>query len=456
MPCPACERARVLIGRVERHQVCGPCAGFPDPYVCERCAGPRSYKVGRLCDRCAVADHLEDLFTDVPEAVCTGPLAAMRAALAQAPDAGTVLNWLCGSRSAGLLRDLMATARPLSHTDLDATIDSRSTAMTAEYLRGLLTAYQVLEPRDELAVRIVRHLERTVAQHPEHGALLRAYVRWSLLPRARCHQAARPGGVKHRIRWAYTRINLAAELLTTTASHGLTIATLDQGRLDAWLAASPGTRYEVRDFVVWAHRRHHARDPLVPHRPKAEPSGLDDDSHWDLLHQCLTDTRLDLDVRAAGAILLLFGQHLTRIAALPTTALTTNAETTSLTLGRNPIPLPTTLADILITLADRPAPQGWAANTSAGWLFPGHLPGAHISAAALSRRLATHHIPGRPARTTALVALACELPPAVLGPMLGLHPITAVQWRRRATTDWTAYLQARQRAPVDGPPYGRH
>ncbi|MFK0258658.1 hypothetical protein [Streptomyces sp. NPDC090445] len=103
---------------------------------------------------------------------------ALAATLAQAPDAGTVLNWLRGSRSARLLRDLMNTGRPLSHDDLDATIDGRAKAMTGEYLRGLLTAYQVLEPRDELAVRIVRHLERTVARHPEHGAMLRAYVRW--------------------------------------------------------------------------------------------------------------------------------------------------------------------------------------------------------------------------------------------------------------------------------------
>jgi hypothetical protein len=27
--------------------------------------------------------------------------------------------------------------------------------------------------------------------------------------------------------------------------------------------------------------------------------------------------------------------------------------------------------------------------------------------------------------------------------MLGLHPITAAQWRRRAGTDWAAYLEAR-------------
>lgn len=160
--------------------------------------------------------------------------------------------------------------------------------------------------------------------------------------------------------------------------------------------------------------------------------------------------RLDLDVRAAGAILLLYGQHLPRIAALPTTALTTHDGPAFLTLGRTRIPLPTTLADILTTLADHPAPQGWDANTSAGWLFPGHLPGAHISAAALSRTPGRPSHPNRPARTTALVALACDLPPAVLGPMLGLHPITAVQWRRHAAADWTAYLEARTAAGDQG------
>ncbi|MFD7439464.1 hypothetical protein [Streptomyces sp. NPDC059861] len=47
-----------------------------------------------------------------------------------------------------------------------------------------------------------------------------------------------------------------------------------------------------------------------------------------------------------------------------------------------------------------------------------------------------------PARTTALVGPAQDLPPAILGPMLGLHSITAAQWRHRASTDWTACLAA--------------
>ncbi|MEV6734845.1 hypothetical protein [Streptomyces sp. NPDC051364] len=106
---------------------------------------------------------------------------------------------------------------------------------------------------------------------------------------------------------------------------------------------------------------------------------------------------------------------------------------------------------MLTDLANMPAPSNWAANSSRGWLFPGGRPAQHLSATVLGRRLATHHIPNRPARATALVALAQDLPPAVLGPMLGLHPVTAAQWRQRAATDWTAYLEARStsRAPGD-------
>ncbi|MFE7403602.1 hypothetical protein [Streptomyces sp. NPDC057557] len=82
-------------------------------------------------------------------------------------------------------------------------------------------------------------------------------------------------------------------------------------------------------------------------------------------------------------------------------------------------------------------------------LEPGRF---NVSGAVLARRLAAHHIPIRPARTTALVQLAEDLPPAVLAPLLGFHGITAEQWRRRAATDWTAYLQARMSTRNCGAP----
>ncbi|MFC9759981.1 hypothetical protein [Streptomyces sp. NPDC056921] len=97
-----------------------------------------------------------------------------------------------------------------------------------------------------------------------------------------------------------------------------------------------------------------------------------------------------------------------------------------------------------------PPPAGRRTRRATG--FPGTRPGQHISSAALAWRLAAHHIPIRPARTTALVQLAEDLPPAVLAPLLGLHAVTAEHWRRRAATDWTAYLEARMSTRDGGPP----
>ncbi|MEV4331103.1 hypothetical protein AB0K02_11260 [Streptomyces sp. NPDC049597] len=73
-------------------------------------------------------------------------------------------------------------------------------------------------------------------------------------------------GLKHRIRWAHTRISTAADFLTAMREQGL-------------LAGAPSTRSLVRDFVVSAARRGHSRPLPVPHRPKKDPVGLDEDSH---------------------------------------------------------------------------------------------------------------------------------------------------------------------------------
>ncbi len=129
---------------------------------------------------------------------------------------------------------------------------------------------------------------------------------------------------------------MAAAFLTARNERGLALADVTQQEVDAWVAGNPRTHYEVRDFAVWAAHRGHTRPLFVRHRPEADPEGLDEDSHWELLQQCLTGTALPLELRAAGAVLLLFGQHVTRIAALPTDALATLDGHTVLILDRTP------------------------------------------------------------------------------------------------------------------------
>ncbi|MER6504456.1 hypothetical protein ABT218_35335 [Streptomyces sp. NPDC001455] len=121
--------------------------------------------------------------------------------------------------------------------------------------------------------------------------------------------------------------------------------------------------------------------------------------------------------------------------------------------GRRPVVRPPEpVALLLAELAAQSPPSGWATNSPRHWLFPGTRPGQHISSATLARRLAAHHIPIRPARTTALVQLSEDLPPAVLAPLLGLHAVTAEHWRRRAATDGTAYVEARMSTRGGGAP----
>ena len=97
---------------------------------------------------------------------------------------------------------------------------------------------------------------------------------------------------------------------------------------------------------------------------------------------------------------------------------------------------------LLDQLADQPHTT-LAARAQPGYLFPGRPATRPISRAALVQRLNRHGLRVRPARNTALITLADDLPAAVLADLLGLHPNTAVGWTRYAGREWAAYLASR-------------
>ena len=77
------------------------------------------------------------------------------------------------------------------------------------------------------------------------------------------------------------------------------------------------------------------------------------------------------------------------------------------------------------------------------WLFPGRVPGQPIDNHSLTNRLNRHGISARPARNGALMALAADLPAAIIADLLGMHINTAIRWVRYAGRDWAEYLAAR-------------
>jgi len=57
----------------------------------------------------------------------------------------------------------------------------------------------------------------------------------------------------------------------------------------------------------------------------------------------------------------------------------------------------------------------------------------------LCRRIRALGVNPRPDRNSALLEMARQLPPAVVGQLLGLHPVTAARWDDTAGGNWARY-----------------
>jgi hypothetical protein len=159
----------------------------------------------------------------------------------------------------------------------------------------------------------------------------------------------------------------------------------------------------------------------------------------------MTDETLPVDVRVAGALVLLFGLPIERIRHLTADQITSNDLHTYLTAGHQPILLPPRLARLLQRLATEPEERLRISHDLLGprRLFPGRVPGQPIANHGLTTRLNRHGISVRSARNGALAALAADLPAAILADLLGMHINTAIRWVIYAGSDWADYLAAR-------------
>ncbi|MGB8202380.1 MAG: hypothetical protein WCF33_22295, partial [Pseudonocardiaceae bacterium] len=243
-----------------------------------------------------------------------------------------------------------------------------------------------------------------------------------------------------------TRILVALDLLTWLDEEQLSLAQLDQPSLEAWLTAGNSSSYTIRYFLSWATARELTRPLIVPTLPRQAPDQiLDEAARWDLLQRCLTDETMPLDIRAAGALVLLFGLPLSRIRHLTIDQVHTTNTRSFLRTGRHPLPLPPGLAALIHRLAETPLTRARlvTSETASRWLFPGLTPGRPTTQTGFQDKLRDYNIDTRPARNAALISLAGELPSTVLADVLGLSITTAVQWAALAGRDWATYVAER-------------
>ncbi|MGW3943047.1 hypothetical protein [Streptomyces phaeochromogenes] len=282
-----------------------------------------------------------------PDGQVSAQLRPLLGALASADSPRGVLCWLQRSPNAQLLGELAAAGQPLSHDLLDELPPSRY----EHYVRQTLVHTGALPERHEELERIATWLDQLLADRPaEHARLIRPFVHWFLLKRARrrATQRRHPAMAGSYLR---TRIRVALELLTWLDEHELDLEHLTQERLERWLTAANTRTYTIRYFLSWAAGRSIAPRLTVPAIPRQEPERiLNDDERWDQLKWCLNEQSLALDVRAAGAIVLLFGLSTSRIRHLRAEHLHVRDGDTYLDLGLHPMLVPPKLAALLHSL----------------------------------------------------------------------------------------------------------
>lgn len=441
--CPSCGHIRPLIGRdAAGRDACGPCSGADVDYACRTCGSGAEelYHQGR-CVRCVAAERLRRKFADdhgeVPAA-----LQPLLDSLERAERARSVLEWLRRDNSgAEILRGLVG-RNDISHDALDAL--SPGHAVIA--LRAMLVHLGILPKRNEALAAVDAWVERTVRALPEHHRrIIGPYAHWSVLRSAR-HRAEHKRFTEHSGARARMLINVAISLLNWADERSISLAELTQSDVDEWLHAG-GIRLQSRHFLRWARRRRLVGELDLPRYRGTDPQDfLTEDDYGRVLQRCLHDQDVPLDVRVAGALVLVFGLHVARIVELTTDDLGLGDEPQLRINGHNLV-LPPALGTLLdqhvatattTSLVDR-------SGTPANWLFPGQHAGRPLAGASLVSKLVAHEIPARISRNSALLNLASDLPAAVLSSLLGLSETAAVRWVHRTKRDWHAFLQVRAR-----------
>lgn len=441
--CSSCGAMKVLIGRTTAGELtCGPCVGSPTDYVCTTCghAGPQHYE--GTCLGCSIRRLTRELLTSKNGAIADG-LDRLPDILVQRGRPESTMRWLIKPRTQSALSMLAATEGPITH----ATVDTCPPGQSRHFLRAMLVDAKVLPRRNEPIDRLETWIEEFTADlPPRHAALLEPYARWGILRIAR-RRAARRGFSSAAADAGRERIRLALRFIEHVESTGRQINDLTQSILDDWTAGNRDRSRRIAGFVTWLNKRSIVDNVAVQRFRSPQPCELSDESdHIRRINNLLNEnSRIDLPIRVAGLLVLLYGARISQMRSLTTGDVAVTPQRTSIALAEHPIDLPDPVATLVERLAQQAAenPRAQTPDSDAHFLFPGARPHEPIHPRTLGLKLADVEVPPRLSRNYAMVALTSDLPAAVVAAQLGLDASTTNLWAKFGQRDRAEYLLAR-------------
>jgi hypothetical protein len=448
LACHQCGQVRALIGRSHADaQICGPCAGSPRDYLCVRCGAPGEQHFLNLCKRCSVIVATEQILSSATGTI-PDELAKLPAALARHGRPDSTMRWLDRPLPKALLASL-ASGHAITHSSLDRCPPGQA----REHFRSLLVAARILPRRDEHAERLATWTDEFLADLPHHHVvLLKPYAHWMVLRlvRRRARRRRTTFGIATGAR---ERVRSAARLLRHLDQRQETITDLSQATLDHWLAGNRTRTGNTAGFIKWLNNRGITGELFIATPRRTRPTSVNSDAHHRAqVHELLTahDQEVELPDRVAGLLVLLYGARLERIHRLTTADLTRQGGRLQVALADHPTEVPTELARLIQLLAAdaATAPRAVTFAGDAIYLFPStRRPHAPLHPSTLGRRLARIGVRPQVTRNTAMVALASDLPAAIISTQFGLSPASATRWSQHARRDSIEYLVARIGAP---------
>lgn len=431
-PCPECGRKVFLTGFMNGHKVCAECAGAPVTMACPGCGTIEEVRKHRLCVECRRPIAIQQLLADDSGEIRPELHPLAEYLVTHHGSAISLERWLYKSRCAVVLRELADGTLPLT---ADAIMTRAHAGQSVAFLLSLLIRSGVLPDFDIQAARFEHWFQRWLptVPHPEDRLLLRRYCTWELLPsgrslRGRPATAVRSGSTYQKVRAALKR---CAALLQQIRASGETLTTYPQRSLDGFLTGSPSQRDALAPFTRWLRRHRLSRLRVEFRSHRLEGRDYAADHRWTMARAFITRDDMDPVTRVSGLLVLFYGLHLTRIAAITRAQVDTTARPMTLTVGTEPIELPEVLAEAMVQLLD--------GNRSDTWLFPGRNPGRPITPGPLSRRLRQEGLLAGSARVTALMDLTRQLHPRIVSDLLGITASSAAAWARLSGGEWSDY-----------------
>lgn len=438
--CPQCGHDGVLAGLAgdaSRRPICLSCARIPGDFTCRDCGNEGDFYRRGTCARCALRQDLTALMID--GAQHRDAIDPIVEALCRVDRPESILSWKRSPRVQQLLTGLSNGEIPLTHVGLDQAGSDKA----VNHLRSLLEHAGVLTARDEPLARFERWLsvKLEVLTEPAVRGPVEQFATWHHLRRLR--QASVPGhNSAAAVRYAKQEVTEAIKFLTWLHStHHRTLATCLQPDVDEWLVSGPTTRSKIRNLLAWAKKARLNRSVHITHRQAPPSRSLTQQQRLAWLRELLTGDSETLPYRVAGTLLLLFAQPLTKIAALPTSAIATTDNDVQISLGREPIPVPEPFADMLIQHAgSRPNLRAAGGIATSPWLFPGVQAGRHVAPQVIRERLERLGIDLLGARNTTLQSLVGAAPPPVVAELLGYSYATTQLHAEIAAQPWARYI----------------